>query len=60
MKNIVIGCDNTAVDFKNQIIRLLEQRGINYEDVGVSSSSDKIIYPLVAKEVAERIMDSGY
>lgn len=60
MKEIVIGCDNAAFDLKMQIIKMLEQDGIIYEDVGVYSPSDEKMYPLIAKEAAERIIQSGY
>lgn len=60
MREIVIGCDNAAVDLKLQIIKLLEQEDIMYEDVGVDSAADDRMYPLVAKDVAERIIQSGY
>lgn len=60
MKQIVIGCDNAAFDFKMQIIRMLEQDGVQYEDVGVDSAADEKMYPLIAKEVTERIIQSGY
>ncbi|AUS96055.1 ribose 5-phosphate isomerase B [Clostridium thermosuccinogenes] len=60
MKHIVIGCDNAAFDLKMQITKMLKQDGVEYEDVGVYSVSDEKMYPLIAKEVAERIIESGY
>lgn len=60
MKTIVIGCDNAAVDLKLNIIKLLKAHEIPFEDVGVYSSGDEEIYPLVAKKLANSIIDSGY
>lgn len=60
MKNIVIGCDNTAVQLKKVIIKILQDKGIKYEDVGVDCETDDTIYPLIAERVCKKIMDSGY
>ncbi len=57
---IVIGCDNAAVEMKNQIIELLKSKGVNVEDVGVFGSDDDTYYPYVAKKVCEAIIASGY
>ena len=59
-KAIVIGCDNAAVELKNILIGVLMDEGFDYEDVGVGSSDDKTLYPLVAKRVCEKIIDSDY
>ncbi|MGI6005569.1 MAG: ribose 5-phosphate isomerase B [Christensenellales bacterium] len=59
-KKIVIGCDNAAVDMKNLVISELAARGVACEDVGVDAASDGTFYPLVAKRVCERIIESGY
>jgi len=59
-KTIVIGCDNAAVDLKNQIIALINSKGIKVEDIGVSSIEDKTYYPLIAKMVCEEIIKSEY
>lgn len=60
MKTIVIGCDNAAVELKKHIISVLELKGITYEDIGVNSEQDERIYPLVAKELVQKIIDSNY
>jgi ribose 5-phosphate isomerase B len=62
MKNdtIVIGCDDAAIDMKNQIIELLKSKNIKVEDQGVFGPEDSIYYPLVAKKVCEEIINSGY
>jgi ribose 5-phosphate isomerase B len=60
MKEIVIGCDNAAVELKNIIIKLLEELEIKYEDVGLNSSADDTIYPLVAEKACRKIIESNY
>lgn len=60
MKTIIIGCDNAAVEYKKHVISVLGQKGIPYEDVGVNSVQDEKIYPLVAKELAQKIIESNY
>ena len=57
---IIIGCDNAAVEMKNKVIELLQSKGIKVEDVGVNSADDDTYYPLVAKNVCGKIIDSGY
>lgn len=60
MKEIVIGCDNAAVELKKHIIGVLEEKGIPYEDIGVYSPQDEEIYPLVAKKLVQKIIESNY
>lgn len=57
---IVIGCDNAAVSLKNIIVKLLETKGVEVEDVGCFTSEDPINYPLVAKKVCDKIIESDY
>jgi len=59
-KTIVIGCDNAAVGLKQELIKVLEQEGVAYEDVGVTDTSDQTYYPLVAERVCQAIIASGY
>lgn len=60
MKKIVIGCDNVGVGLKKVIIKILEQKGIKYEDVGVEDEIDNTIYPLIAESVCKKIIGSAY
>lgn len=60
MQKIIIGCDNAGVEMKLSIIKLLEEEGISYEDIGVNSENDKSMYPMVAEELSMRIINSGY
>lgn len=57
---IVIGCDNAALRLKNELIQLIESRGIQVEDVGCYSEEDSIYYPNVAEKVCKRIIESNY
>lgn len=45
---------------KQEILRLLKEEGIEYEDVGVHSDTDQSMYPSIAEEVSMRIINSGY
>lgn len=59
-KPIVIGCDNAAVDMKMELISVIKQLEIPYEDIGVNSDKDGIVYPSVAEKVCKAIIDSDY
>jgi ribose 5-phosphate isomerase B len=60
MKTIVIGCDNAAVSMKNMLIEFLKSKDITVENVGCDSADDPTYYPLVAKRVCEKIIESNY
>jgi len=59
-KNIVIGCDNAAVNMKEIIIEFLESRQYMIEDVGCDSAEDDTYYPFIAERVCSRIIGSNY
>jgi len=59
-KQVVIGCDNSAVSLKNEIIAVLQELQIPYKDVGVNESNDKTYYPLIAAHVCKEIIASDY
>jgi ribose 5-phosphate isomerase B len=60
MTDIVIGCDEAAVNLKNTLKKLLEEMNITVEDVGVPDCDDKTAYPLVAAKVCKKIIESKY
>lgn len=60
MRTIVIGCDNAAVNLKNQLILFMKQKGIEVEDVGCDSSEDLTYYPYIAEKVCKKIIESNY
>lgn len=53
---IAIGCDHSGVSFKMQLIKYLEEKGMEYRDFGTYSevSCD---YPDIAKPVCESILN---
>jgi ribose 5-phosphate isomerase B len=51
----VIGCDNAAYFFKEQIKKLFEEQGYEVEDVGVNTKDDETFYPFIAKRVAQKV-----
>lgn len=60
MNKIVIGCDNAAVDLKNTLVAFVKSKGIEVEDLGCSSSEDQTYYPVIAKKVCEKVIESNY
>ncbi len=55
MKKIVIGCDEAAFEFKEQIRSYLSGRGFEIIDCGVYNT-EPVLYPDVANTVAEKIV----
>ena len=60
MKDIIIGCDNAAVELKQHVINVLKDMNIPYEDIGVNSTNDNEMYPLLAKKLVQGIIESKY
>lgn len=60
MRGIVLGGDNAAVGLKEELRGMLEGMGVPVEDVGVFSSEDTTVYPLIAKKVCDRVIESGF
>ena len=60
VESIVIGCDNAAVPMKETLKKMMNDMGIRVEDVGVVSEMDQLPYPLTAKALCDRIIESGY
>ncbi len=58
--DVVIGCDNAAVSYKNMIIDYLKSINVNVENVGCDSAQDPTYYPIVANRVCQKIIESGY
>lgn len=53
---IAIGNDHSAVDFKNQIVKFLEEKGHEVINFGTNESCS-VDYPIYAKKVCEAIND---
>lgn len=60
MRKIVIGCDNAAVELKNTVIEFLKSNGFEVENVGCDVSDDPTYYPIIAKRVCEKVIESEY
>jgi ribose 5-phosphate isomerase B len=59
-KELVIGCDNAAVDLMKEIKAYLTSLGIPFLDVGVQSAADDTPYPNVAQKVVDEILRSAH
>jgi len=59
---IAIACDHAALELKAEVIKILEERGLTYEDFG-TYTADSCHYPIfgarAAKAVAEGRCDRG-
>jgi ribose 5-phosphate isomerase B len=56
---IAIGCDHLGLPLKEEIVALLRERNIDFQDYGVSSK-DKIDYPDVAEKVARAVQQGEF
>ena len=56
---LAIGSDHGGFELKQELIKHLEKKGIEYKDFGCYNT-DSIDYPLVAKEVATAIANGEY
>ncbi len=56
---IAIGCDEMGYDLKQHLIKVLEDNGYEYEDFG-SYEGEKILYPDVAKKVADEVVSKNF
>ena len=59
-KKFVVGCDNAAVALKKELLTVLEELGLEYEDVVGNEVGDEPMYPSVAEAVCRRIIERGY
>jgi ribose 5-phosphate isomerase B len=59
-KELVLGCDNAAVDLMKEIRSFLADQGIRFTFLGAESTSDETPYPAVAQRVVDEIAQSGY
>ena len=56
---IALGADHAGVDLKNEIRRLLDERGLIYTDFG-TDTTDSVDYPDLADRVAHGVADGGF
>ena len=56
---VAIGCDHRGLPLKREIIALLQERKIDFQDFGVCTT-DEVDYPDIAERVAEAIQHSEF
>ncbi len=59
-KKIVIGAAAAGIELKEELKEMMDEEGVEYEDVGLNSTDDDTYYPTVAGRVAEKIIESDY
>lgn len=55
MLSIAIGCDDAAIDMKNQVIAFLQNKGITVVDYSCDQHREPTMYPDIAVQVAQAI-----
>jgi len=53
---LIIGCDHGATPLKDEIVKHLEEKGFDVEDVGTYGTTP-VDYPDIAKKVCEKIQN---
>ena len=56
---VAVGCDSNAIELKKALIKILEEKGIEYKDFGVNSP-DPIDYPDIAKLVTVEVQNGNF
>lgn len=56
---IAIGCDHAAVEFKNEVMAYLTEKGIAYKDFGCAEG-EKMDYPNIGESVAIAVARGEY
>jgi ribose 5-phosphate isomerase B len=56
---VIIGCDHAAVELKEKIKTLLQDRGIEVEDVGTTGPAS-VDYPDYGKRVASQVAEGKF
>lgn len=56
---IAIGCDEIAINLKNALIEVLEERNIEYKDFGVNTP-EPVDYPDIAVEVTKEVQNGNF
>lgn len=55
---IALGNDHAAVNLKEEVKKVLDQRGIAYKDFGVAAG-EKADYPVIAEAVCQDVVDGN-
>ena len=53
---IALGCDNAGFDLKTEICQLLKDLQVPFADLGCSSASESVHYPVFGKKVVEAVL----
>lgn len=53
---LAIGCDHGGYELKQEILKYLDEKGIEYKDFGCDST-EAVDYPIYARKVASAILD---
>lgn len=56
---IAIGCDHIAIELKNALIDVLNEKGIEYKDFGVNSI-EPVDYPDIAAVVTKEVQNGNF
>lgn len=57
MSTIYLGCDHAGYDLKQVVIRLLEEKGLPYQDLGCSCATEAVDYPQYALKVVTAVRE---
>lgn len=53
---IAIACDHAGYSLKTEVIKVLQELGVQVEDLGCSSSEESVHYPIFGKKVVDAIL----
>ena len=56
---IAIACDHAALEMKAEVIRILEERGLEYTDFG-TYTADSCHYPIFGARAAQAVADGRF
>lgn len=60
MLSIAVGCDDAAIDMKNQIVAFLQNQGVAVVDYSCDQHSEPTMYPDIAVQVALAIKNGSH
>ena len=55
---LALGCDQAGYELKQEIMKYLDEKGIEYKDCG-TYSTDAVDYPVYAKAVVKEILSGN-
>ncbi|WP_114194360.1 ribose 5-phosphate isomerase B [Edaphovirga cremea] len=60
MLSIAIGCDDAAIDMKNQLVEFIKNKGITVVDYSCDQYPELTMYPDIAMRVAQAIKEGEH